>query len=90
MMWVTSLTVAAQCVFPTPFPLWWSEPVEPGGPVVVLEKVSFLPWPGIMVATAMGYAFHWIKDSVLYTLLAEYGPSRADAIALAGGLVPLN
>jgi hypothetical protein len=87
---VTRLSIAAERVFPSPFPLWSSEPVEPGGPAVVLEKVSFLPSPGIMVPTAMGYAFHWIKDEVLYTLLAEYGPSRSEATALAERLVPVG
>lgn len=87
---VTRLSIAAERVFPSPFPLWSSEPVEPGGPAVVLEKVSFLPSPGIMVATAMGYAFHWIKHEVLYTLLAEYRPSRSEATALAETLVPVG
>ena len=81
--WETTVSIWAQPEFPRPFPLWPSDPVEPGGPAVILEKVGFLPSPGVMVATPQGTGFHWIKDDILYTLIAENGPSLQETLALA-------
>ncbi len=80
--WETTVSIWVQPEFPRPFPLWSSDPVEPGGPAVVLEKVDFLPSPGVMVATRQGAVFHWIRNDILYTLIAELGPSREEALAL--------
>lgn len=80
--WETTVSIWAQPEFPRPFPLWSSEPVEPGGPAVALEKVDFLPSPGVMVTTRQGAVFHWIRNDVLYTLIAEPGPSHEEALAL--------
>jgi len=80
--WETRVSIWAQPDFPRPFPLWSSDSVEPGGLAVVLEKVDFLPSPGIMVATQQGYVFHWIEKDVLYTLIAEADLSHEDALAL--------
>jgi len=52
--WETTASIWAQPDFPRPFPLWASDPVEPDGPAVVLEKTDALPTPGIMVATQLG------------------------------------
>ena len=79
----TTVSIWAQPEFPRPFPLWSSDPVEPGGPAVILEKVSFLPSPGVMVATPQGAVFHWIKDDILYTLIAELGLSYQETLTLA-------
>lgn len=84
------VSITAQPYFPRPFPLKSSDPVEPGGPAVVLEKVNFLPSPGIMVATQTGYVFHWIGQDVLYTLMAEHNPSREEAQTLIGSLVSIE
>ena len=81
--WETTVSIWAQPEFPRPFPLWSSDPVEPGGPAVILEKVGFLPSPGVMVATQQGVALHWIKNDVFYTLIAELGLSREETLALA-------
>lgn len=78
--------ITAQPDFPRPFPLWYSDPVEPGGRSVILEKVDFLPEPGIMVVTATGYVFQWVAQDILYTLTAEYNPSFEEAQALATSL----
>lgn len=79
----TTVSIWAQPEFPRPFPLWSSDPVEPGGPAVILEKVSFLPSPGVMVATPQGAVFHWIKDDILCTLIAELGLSHQETLTLA-------
>lgn len=84
------VSITAQPDFPRPFPLRSSASVEPGGPAVILQKVSFLPSPGIMVATYKGYIFFWIEEDILYTLLAEHSPSREEVQALAGSLVLLE
>lgn len=68
-LWVSVVTLNAICHFPQPFPLWDSEPVEPGGPGIQLEKVDFLPVSGIQVETADGLVFHWIANKVMYTLV---------------------
>lgn len=80
------VSITTQPDFPRPFPLWSCSPVEPDGPAVILEKVDFLPSPGIVVATLLGFVFHWIEKDVLYTLLAEYNPSREEATLLASSL----
>jgi len=81
--WETTVSIWAQPEFPRPFPLWSSKPVEPGGPAVILEKVGFLPSPGVMVTDQQGAVFHWIENGVLYTLRAEPGLSREEALTLA-------
>lgn len=88
--WDTTLTCWAQRDFPMPFPLWYGDAVEPGGPAVVLEKVAFLPSPGIMTRTSRGYVFYWIRRRTFYALVAEYGPSRSQAEALARTLTPIT
>ncbi|MEJ5308603.1 MAG: hypothetical protein WHX52_02420 [Anaerolineae bacterium] len=93
--WQTTVSIWAQPEFPKPFPLWSSMPVEPDGPAVVPQKVDFLPSPGIMVATRQGAVFHWIRDDVLYTFIAEPGlpcgnetsSSYDEALSLVSSLV---
>jgi len=79
--WETTVSIWAQPEFPRPFPLWSSDAVEPDGPAVILEKVDFLPSPGVIVATPQGAVFHWINDDVLYTLIAELGPQETLTLA---------
>lgn len=88
--WERSVRLRARPDFPRPFPLWSSNPVELGGPAVVLEKVDFLPTPGIRVEAQGGYVFYWIDRDILYTLAAEYGPSREEAQSLASSLQPVG
>jgi len=67
---------------PAPFPIWSVEPVEPNGPSAPLEKVTFLPVPGVMQRSRNGYLFHWIKDDVLHILTIENEASPVEAPAL--------
>jgi hypothetical protein len=60
--------------FPQPYPLWSSEPVESDNPFITLDKVAFLPQPGIISPTADGYAVYWIERDVLYYVLLEPVP----------------
>lgn len=85
-----TVSITAQPDFPRPFPLRSYAPVEPGGPAVILQKVGFLPSPGIMIATHKGYVFYWIERDILYTLSAEHSPSREEIQALVGSLVLLE
>lgn len=84
--WEGSIGIFAQPDFMHPYPLWSSSPVEPNGPSVILEKVDFLPTPGIMIATQAGYVFYWIQKDIFYTLRAEYELSRKEAEVLARSL----
>jgi hypothetical protein len=82
----TAITLCAQPDVPRPFPLWSSEPVEPGGSSVILEKVTFLPIPGIMVISQTGYIFYWIDNTILYTLIMDYHPTYEEAQWLVNSL----
>lgn len=73
--WVCNVSFWAQPDFPKPFPLWSSEPAEPEGLGLILEKVDFLPVPGIRVITKTGCAYHWITENVFYTMNTEFGPN---------------
>jgi hypothetical protein len=77
--WETTVHFSGYPDVPKPFPLWESTPVEPGGPAIILEKVDFLPSPGILVATQRGHVLHWIENGVFYMLVVEHTTSR-DAI----------
>lgn len=85
--WEKRFHIWSQPDFPRPFPLWSSEAVEPDGPAVLLEKVGFLPTPGVRVVTRMGSVFHWIENDVFYTMTVEDGQSFEEAEALASSLV---
>jgi len=84
--WKAAVNLCAQPDFPRPFPLWSSEPVEPGGPSVLLEKVLFLPSPGIMVVSQTGYIFYWVEDNILYTLTMDHNPTFDEAHRLISSL----
>lgn len=83
----STISLWAQPHFSRPFPLWSSEPLEPDGPGIVLEKVDFLPVSGIMVTTPLGYVFHWIERDILYMLMAEHNPTFEEARALVESLL---
>ncbi len=70
-VWQCTIWLLAQMDFPYPIPIWHNNPVEPNGPAVRPEKVDFLPKPGIMVRTQNGYVFHWIENSIFFTLVFE-------------------
>jgi hypothetical protein len=75
--WYTSVSILAQVDFPRPVPLWSSSAVEPDGPSVTLEKVDFLPAPGVMIRTYAGFVLHWIHQDIYYILTADR-PSAYD------------
>lgn len=77
--WETAVYISGYPDAPFPFPLWSTASVELDGPVTVLEKVDYLPSPGILVATQRGHILHWIEHKVLFTLVVEHTKSR-DAI----------
>lgn len=68
-LWASVMTLDVIRNFPQPLPLWSSEPVEPGEPGIYYEKVDFLPAPGIQMETSDGFAFYWITNHVMYTLV---------------------
>lgn len=85
-IWYTAASILAQVDFPRPVPLWYSKPVEPNGPAVILEKVDFLPSGlGILVRTLVGFTLHWIHLDVYYTLSVEHLPD-AEPQAFASAL----
>lgn len=84
--WEPTVRIWAQPDFPRPFPMWSSNPVEPEGLSVTLEKVDFLPSPGILIRSTEGHVFLWIENDVLYMLTAEYGQSLEESQALVASL----
>ncbi|MCS6911060.1 MAG: hypothetical protein NZM11_10935 [Anaerolineales bacterium] len=77
--WECTVSLQAYPDFPRPFPLWSRQPEKPADPAVVLEKVGFLPTPGIRVMTRAGYVCHWIEEHILYTLVVEPSPTIQEA-----------
>ena len=88
--WENGPSMWAEPDFARPYPFWfYPTPASSTPTAVTHEKVDFLPAPGIRVTTALGQVYYWIKDNILYWLRAEYGPSAAEAQALAISLSPL-
>jgi hypothetical protein len=86
---VTAISLWIQPDFARPYPLWSSEPVEADEPAVILEKVRYLPVPGIKVSTREGFVCYWIESDTLYTLVADPSPTGQDAQALLESLSPV-
>ncbi len=86
-IWETGVVLGALSHFPKPFPLWSSKSVEPDGPTVSFEKANFLPSPGVMVVTAQGFVFHWIKNDVLYSLVVGHTLSFTEVQNLVAALI---
>ena len=72
-------SLCAETDFPRPLPLWSSEPVEPNGPAVILQKADFLPVPGILATTPWQHVFHWIENDIYFTLIVTGEPTLEDA-----------
>lgn len=70
-LWETRVSIWAQPDFCTPYPLWFSSPAEAGEPSIVLEKVNFLPVPGIKAKVQQGAVYYWIENNTLFTLIQE-------------------
>jgi hypothetical protein len=75
--WTTGVTIEALPEFMRPYPLWERDPIEPGSPSLVLEKVDFLPQPGILTAPRQAFIGHWIETNVHYILVDERGQSKS-------------
>lgn len=87
--WETIARVSGKPNFPKPHPLWEAlrddlDDVE--GNVGYLQKVDYLPVPGIMVQTINGYVFHWIENSISYTLTTEEDLTFAEAREILASL----
>jgi hypothetical protein len=81
-----NIRLQMQRYFPQPVPLWESTPAAPGEPFTAFRRVGFLPSPGLVERSGLGYIFHWIKDDVYYRLFVENQPSFGDARRIAGAL----
>jgi hypothetical protein len=63
---------------------------ETDGFMPQLEKVDFLPTPGVSVSTMQGYVFHWLENDRLYTFVANSGTELSTARALLKNLTLVN
>lgn len=82
----TNVTLTALPDFQRPVPLWEADPVEPNGPSVRLEDAAFLPAPGVMVRSAVGFVFHWVANDTYYTMTVDNQSSLREARRLAASL----
>ncbi len=78
----------AQSDFARPFPMW-SGP-NSAGSAVQLDKVDFLPAPGLRVTAPLGYVFYWIARDVLYRLTIDKTFPVTDVQALVTSLTLLS
>lgn len=86
---VTTVSLYARPHFPQPYPLWASESDEENGPNILLQKVEFLPSPGVYVNTEGGYVLHWIKQDILYIVMMESSSFFEDPQTLVNSLTML-
>ncbi len=84
------ITVRARPIYPRPYPIWpVHSPIFHEKELVHPDKVNFLPTPGIMRPSVAGYVLDWIKQDVLYTLVAEHSLDHEAAVTLAKSLVQI-
>ena len=76
-------------VFPKPYPMWNSEPVEVDGFSFIPERVDFLPRPGLMSTSSQGFVFYWIEKDVLYNMIMEPFSNIQDAKLIVNRLVQI-
>lgn len=86
----TNVTLTAVTNFQRPLPLWEANAVEPGGPSVRLREASFLPAPGVMVKSAVGFVFHWITNGTYYMMTVDNHASLREAQRIVASLRPIN
>jgi len=80
------IRIAAQPIYPSPYPIW---PVySPSQPEVPIdpEKVAFTPTPGLLLPSALGHVALWLERDVLYMLIAEHEAQRGAAIEVVQSL----
>lgn len=85
-----NVTVTALREFSRPVPLWEANPVEPNGPAVRLEEAAFLPSPGVMVRSAVGFVFHWVASDTYYTMTVDNHSSLREARRLVASLTRIE
>lgn len=84
------IRVRARPIYPRPYPILpVHSPVGHERQVIRPEKVTFTPSPGVIRPSAEGHVIQWIKQDILYTLIAEHGPSREAAVEIARSLVQI-
>jgi hypothetical protein len=81
-----NISLSAQYEFPRPFPLWEAAATDADHPGYVLEKVDFLPSPGIQIATIYGFVFCWIEQNVLYMLILDHYSTVDQALAFVSSV----
>lgn len=77
--WETVVFISIQLLFPTPLPVWSTNPLEQNNPGISFDKVDFLPTAGLQTIGMNGSAYYWIDKDILYKLVLE--PSRDDSVA---------
>jgi hypothetical protein len=77
--WECIVSLWAQPIFPKPVPLYFREPIESGDSIGLLEKVNYLPSPGIRTQTQEGFIYYWIENDVFYTLAVDPVSALKDA-----------
>ncbi|HOG46659.1 MAG TPA: hypothetical protein PLG21_16255 [Anaerolineae bacterium] len=87
--WACTVDVWVQPDFVQPLPLVIPrKPVESDPQAV--QKVDFLPAPGIAMRGSRCAVFHWIRHGVYYRLRTDYDPSPAQADAMAATLTVIG
>lgn len=85
------IRVRARPTFPRPYPVRpVHSPVYHEKQVIHPEKVTFTPSPGLMRPSVSGHVIQWIKQDILYTLVAEHSPSYEAAVEIATSLVVID
>lgn len=84
-----NISLWAQYDYPRPYPLWAEAPTDEDHIGYVLEKVDYLPTPGIRMITPQGFTFCWIEKNILYMLILENYPTNDEALSFVSSLVSL-
>jgi hypothetical protein len=84
-----NISLWAQYEYPRPYPLWNAAPTDEDHLGYGLEKVDFLPSPGIQITTPQGFVFCWIEKNVLYMLILDNYPTSTQALSFVASLQSL-
>lgn len=81
-----NISLWAQYEYPRPYPLWDEPPTDEDHIGYVIEKVDYLPTPGVRMATQQGFNYCWIEKNVLYMLILENYPTSDEALSFVSSL----
>lgn len=81
-----NISIWARYDFPHPYPLWNEAPTDDDHSGYVLEKVDYLPTPGVKFVTYLGFTFCWIERNTLFMLILENSPTIDDALLFVSSL----